>query len=115
MKLQPLNDKIVIKREEAEEKTSSGLYLPSGAQEKPRKGKVIALGQGKYLENGKRSTFFIVPKFLRRTRRISFSAALRRACCSRSVSATPEFASIPRSRMSSSTSAGAASGMSPSS
>ncbi|MFZ4647332.1 MAG: co-chaperone GroES, partial [Gemmataceae bacterium] len=33
MKLQPLNDKIVIKREEAEEKTSSGLYLPSGAQE----------------------------------------------------------------------------------
>ena len=57
MKLQPLNDKIVIKREEAEEKTSSGLYLPSGAQEKPRKGKVIALGQGKYLENGKRSTF----------------------------------------------------------
>ena len=57
MKLQPLNDKIVIKREEAGEKTSSGLYLPSGAQEKPRKGKVIALGQGKYLENGKRSTF----------------------------------------------------------
>lgn len=57
MKLQPLNDKIVIKREEAEEKTSSGLYLPSGAQEKPRKGKVIALGQGKYLENGKRSAF----------------------------------------------------------
>ncbi|MFM8729205.1 MAG: co-chaperone GroES, partial [Planctomycetaceae bacterium] len=57
MKLQPLNDKIVVKREEAEEKTAKGLYLPSAAQEKPRKGKVIALGQGKYLENGTRSTF----------------------------------------------------------
>lgn len=57
MKLQPLNDKIVVKREEAEEKTAKGLYLPSAAQEKPRKGKVIALGQGKYLENGKRSGF----------------------------------------------------------
>ena len=57
MKLQPLNDKIVVKREEAEEKTAKGLYLPSAAQEKPRKGKVIALGQGRYLENGKRSNF----------------------------------------------------------
>ena len=36
MKLQPLNDKIVVKRQEAEEKTTGGLYLPTGAQEKPR-------------------------------------------------------------------------------
>ncbi|MCY2937602.1 MAG: co-chaperone GroES [Planctomycetota bacterium] len=57
MKLQPLNDKIVVKRQEAEEKTTGGLYLPTGAQEKPRVGKVVALGIGKYLEGGKRAKF----------------------------------------------------------
>lgn len=57
MKLQPLNDKIVVKREEAEDKTAGGLYLPSAAQEKPRQGKVVALGAGKYLDGGKRAKF----------------------------------------------------------
>lgn len=57
MKLQPLNDKIVVKREEAEDKTAGGLYLPSAAQEKPRQGKVVALGAGKHLDGGNRAKF----------------------------------------------------------
>ena len=55
VKIRPLHDRVLVRRVEAEEKTAKGLYLPSAAQEKPRKGKVIALGQGRYLENGKRS------------------------------------------------------------
>jgi chaperonin GroES len=57
MKVVPLNDKIVVKRLEAEEKTAGGIVLPDSAKEKPRKGKVLSLGQGKQLDNGKRSPF----------------------------------------------------------
>jgi chaperonin GroES len=57
MAVVPLNDKIVVKRLEAEEKTAGGIVLPDTAKEKPRQGKVLSLGEGKRLENGKRAPF----------------------------------------------------------
>jgi len=57
MKVVPLNDKIVVKRLEAEEKTSGGIVLPDAAKEKPKQGKVLSLGDGKLLDNGKRASF----------------------------------------------------------
>jgi len=55
MKLRPLGEKVLVKRLEAEEKTKGGIVLPDAAKEKPKRGKVIATGEGKLLENGKRS------------------------------------------------------------
>ena len=55
MKLKPLDDRIVIKQSEAEEKTSGGIILPDTAKEKPQIGKVVAIGPGKLLDDGKRS------------------------------------------------------------
>jgi chaperonin GroES len=57
MKVVPLNDKIVVKRLEAEEKTAGGIVLPDTAKEKPKQGKVQAVGNGKLLENGERAQF----------------------------------------------------------
>jgi chaperonin GroES len=57
MKVIPLNDKILVRRLEAEEKTAGGILLPDTAKEKPRQGKVLSLGDGKLLENGKRASF----------------------------------------------------------
>jgi chaperonin GroES len=54
-KIRPLNDKLVIKRLEAEEKTKGGIVLPDTAKEKPREGRVVAVGEGKLLDSGKRS------------------------------------------------------------
>ncbi len=54
MKLQPLNDRILVKRLESEEKTAGGLYIPDTAKEKPCKGQVIAAGPGKVDEKGER-------------------------------------------------------------
>lgn len=55
MKLIPLDDRIVVKPQEAEEKTAGGIVLPDTAREKPMMGKVIAVGEGKLLDNGKRA------------------------------------------------------------
>ena len=55
MKLKPLDDRVVVKPQEAEEKTAGGIVLPEAAKEKPLIGKVIAVGVGKLLDNGKRS------------------------------------------------------------
>jgi chaperonin GroES len=55
MKLRPLDDRVVIKQSEAEEKTAGGIFLPDAAKEKPQIGKVIAIGPGKLLDDGKRS------------------------------------------------------------
>jgi len=55
MKLRPLDDRIVIKQSEAEEKTAGGIILPDTAKEKPQVGKVIAVGPGKLLDDGKRA------------------------------------------------------------
>ncbi|HYF52226.1 MAG TPA: co-chaperone GroES [Planctomycetota bacterium] len=55
VELQPLDDRIVIKRLEAEEKTAGGIVLPDTAKEKPQRGEVIAVGPGKLLDDGKRA------------------------------------------------------------
>ena len=57
MKVVPLNDKIVVRRVEAEEKTAGGILLPDTAKEKPKQGKVLSLGDGKLLESGSRAKF----------------------------------------------------------
>lgn len=53
MKLQPLHDRVIVKPEEKETKTPSGIILPDTAQERPLRGTVIAVGPGKLLDNGK--------------------------------------------------------------
>ena len=53
MKLRPVHDRVIVKRIEEEEKTSGGIIIPDAAKEKPQQGKVIAVGKGKILENGK--------------------------------------------------------------
>ena len=55
MKIKPLADRIVVERLEAEEKTAGGIVLPDTAKEKPKQGKVVAVGEGKLLENGERA------------------------------------------------------------
>jgi len=52
MKVKPLQDRILVKRLEEEEKTKGGIIIPDAAKEKPQAGKVIAVGDGKVLENG---------------------------------------------------------------
>ena len=59
MKIVPLNDKIIVKRLEAEEKSKGGILLPDSAREKPRQGKVLSVGDGKLLPNGTRQRFMI--------------------------------------------------------
>ena len=53
LKLKPIGDRVVAQRLGSAEKTKSGLYLPDNAQEKPQEAKVIAVGSGKTLPNGK--------------------------------------------------------------
>ena len=57
MKITPLNDKIVVQRLEAEDKTAGGIILPDNAKEKPKQGKILSVGDGKVLENGSRAAF----------------------------------------------------------
>ena len=57
MKIVPLNDKILVERLEADDKTAGGIILPDTAKEKPKQGKVLSLGDGKMLETGKRAAF----------------------------------------------------------
>ena len=52
MKIRPLQDRIIVKRIEEEEKTKGGIIIPDTAKEKPMEGEVIAVGSGKVLENG---------------------------------------------------------------
>jgi chaperonin GroES len=56
-KIKPINDKVLVKRLEAEGKTKGGIILPDNAKEKPREGRVVAVGNGKVLKNGERSKF----------------------------------------------------------
>jgi len=55
MAIKPLEDRVLVQPIENETKTASGIYLPESAKEKPVRGKVIASGPGKLLENGKRA------------------------------------------------------------
>ncbi len=53
MNLKPLNDRVLVKRLESEEKTAGGLFIPDTAKEKPSKGEVVAVGPGKTADDGK--------------------------------------------------------------
>ena len=53
MKLRPLQDRIIVKRLEEETMTAGGIFIPETAKEKPQKGEVIAVGNGKKTEDGK--------------------------------------------------------------
>ena len=59
MNVVPLSDKLLVKRLEAEETTKGGIVLPDSAKEKPKEGKVIAVGPGKVLEDGSRGSMQI--------------------------------------------------------
>jgi chaperonin GroES len=52
MNLKPLNDRVLVKRLEGEDKTAGGLYIPDTAKEKPSKGEVVAVGPGKKADDG---------------------------------------------------------------
>jgi chaperonin GroES len=54
MKIRPLNDRVLVIREEEEQKSAGGIIIPDTAKEKPQKGKIIAAGPGKMGEDGKR-------------------------------------------------------------
>jgi len=53
MKIRPLSDKVLVQRLEAENKTAGGIVLPDTAKEKPQRGKIVATGKGKVLDDGK--------------------------------------------------------------
>ncbi|OGQ23132.1 MAG: co-chaperone GroES [Deltaproteobacteria bacterium RIFCSPHIGHO2_02_FULL_60_17] len=53
MKIRPLQDRVIVKRIEEEEKTKGGIIIPDTAKEKPQEGRIVAVGKGKVNENGK--------------------------------------------------------------
>jgi len=55
VKIRPLGDKVVVKRLEADEMTSGGIVLPDSAKEKPKRGRIEAVGEGKLLNSGERA------------------------------------------------------------
>ena len=57
LKIAPLNEKIVVERLEADDKSVGGIILPDTAKEKPKQGKILAIGDGKQLDDGKRASF----------------------------------------------------------
>jgi len=57
--IKPIGDKVVVKQVEAEEKTASGLYLPDSAKKKPQEGEVVAIGNGRVLDNGDRNSLTV--------------------------------------------------------
>ncbi len=67
MKLRPLNDRILVKRVQEEEKTKGGIIIPDTAKEKPAEGKVIAVGSGQIGPDGKR-----IPPEVKKDDRILF-------------------------------------------
>jgi chaperonin GroES len=61
MSIRPLSDRILVKRIEEEQVTKSGIIIPDTAKEKPQQGEVIAIGEGKVLDNGTRITPAVKP------------------------------------------------------
>ena len=57
MKLQPLGDRVVVEREESEDVTAGGIVLPDSAKDKPARGKIVSIGDGKLLDDGTRAGF----------------------------------------------------------
>ena len=68
MKIVPLRDKVVIKRLDSNERTVGGIYLPDAAREQPQQGRVLCVGEGRFLANGHR-----VPMQVREGDRVVFS------------------------------------------
>ncbi len=60
LNLNPLDDRVVVKPLEAEETTAGGIVLPDAAKEKPQRGQVVAVGPGRLLDSGERSTLSVV-------------------------------------------------------
>jgi chaperonin GroES len=58
-KIRPLDDRVVVKPVEAEERTAGGIVLPDTAKEKPQRGKVISVGPGKLMDNGQRGSLSV--------------------------------------------------------
>jgi len=69
MKVVPLGDKLLVKRLEAEERTAGGIILPDTAKEKPKEGRVVAVGEGRVADDGSR-----VPMQVKEGDRIIFSS-----------------------------------------
>jgi chaperonin GroES len=61
LNLQPLGDRVVVEREEAEEVTAGGIVLPDTAKDKPKRGTIVAVGDGRLLDSGKRAPFQVKP------------------------------------------------------
>ncbi len=59
LNLKPLDDRVVVKQGEAEERTAGGIVLPDTAKEKPQRGNVVAVGPGKMLDSGNRGTLSV--------------------------------------------------------
>ena len=59
MAVKPLEDRVLVKQGQAEDKTPGGIVLPDTAKEKPQRGAVVATGPGKVMENGKRSPMML--------------------------------------------------------
>jgi chaperonin GroES len=55
IKLQPLGDRVVVRRDSSEEKTAGGILLPDTAKDKPARGSIVSIGNGKLLDDGRRS------------------------------------------------------------
>lgn len=67
MNIKPLNDRVLVLRIEKDQKTSGGIVIPDTAKEKPQEGKVVAVGPGKFDENGKR-----IPMEVKKNDRVLF-------------------------------------------
>jgi len=67
MKIKPLQDRVIVKRIEEEEKSKGGIIIPDTAKEKPQEGRVVAVGKGKVDENGK-----IIPMDVKVSDRVLF-------------------------------------------
>src|SRR5665811_2382965 len=61
MDLEPLGDRVIVETSEGEEKTPSGIVIPDTAKEKPQEGKVLAVGPGRILDDGKREQMDLKP------------------------------------------------------
>ena len=59
VQLEPMNDKVVVEREESSDVTAGGIVLPDSAREKPQRGKVVAVGGGKLLDSGERGALSV--------------------------------------------------------
>jgi chaperonin GroES len=68
MNVRPLHDRVIVKRLEEEEKTAGGIIIPDTAKEKPQQGKVMAVGKGRFMENGQ-----IAPLTVKEGDRVLFS------------------------------------------